>query len=153
MTSGNNDITLRKARLSDTDAVKRLADAHRYELGFIRRPTIIESINRNELIVAHNSNGIVGFVEYHHRRDSQTSLYHIVVERDHRERGIGRSLLEAVREEARQQGKKTVSMKCPMDLPANEFYEHTGCLLCMRVQGKNRPLVIWILPIASVITG
>jgi len=145
LTSGNNDITLRKASLSDADAIKRLADAHRHELGFVRHPAIIESISRNELIVAYNSSGIIGFIEYHHRQDVQTTLYHIVVEIDHRGMGVGRSLLAVLQEEARQRGKQTVRIKCPIDLPANGFYERVGCSLLTCEKGKSRQLAVWAL--------
>lgn len=143
--SGNSRITLRKATLDDVDAIKMLADTHRHELGFVRRPALVEAINRDEVIVAQNFHKIIGFVEYHHRGDDQTTLYHICVELAYRHQGVGRSLIAVLRDEARHQGKCVIRIKCPLDLPANQFYKQVGCSLKGEEQGKRRLLTIWDL--------
>ncbi|GAB4528674.1 MAG: hypothetical protein Kow0063_05040 [Anaerolineae bacterium] len=143
MISGNSRFTLRKATLDDIDAIKALADAHRRELGFVRRPALIESINRQEIIVMQNSRDVIGFVEYHHRKDDQTTLYHICVEPAYRRRGVGRLLIEALQEEARRYGKHMIRIRCPANLPANQFYRRLGCFLRGKELGKKRCLAIW----------
>lgn len=92
---------------------------------------------------------VVGFVEYHHRRDQQTTLYHIAVEESHRAKGVGRALLDALQEEARQMNKTCVFLKCPEGLPANGFY--SGCGFCHvgESQSSRRRLVSWRLAIDS----
>lgn len=45
-------FTVRGACTDDVDAVKRLADAHRRELGFVVRASLIEACRRGELLVA-----------------------------------------------------------------------------------------------------
>ncbi len=136
-------MQIRKATLNDLDEIKALADANRYELGFVLRPALIRSINRKEVFVAENKS-IMGFVEYHHRRDSQTTIYHIVVCKTYRRVGVGRALINAVIEEAKKFNKKYILSKCPIDLPANKFYEHLGFENSGISNGKNRKLVVWI---------
>lgn len=143
MTSGKSEIVIRSAATTDLDAVKCLADEYRYELGFVLRPALAKSIEQSELLVAENSKGIVGFVEYHHRRDEQTTLYHIAVQHDHRQLNIGRQLVEALLSEARQHGKSRIQLKCPVDLEANEFYERLGFTRVEVQPGKGRSLVVW----------
>lgn len=139
------DYTIRKATPADLDAIKVLADAHRHELGFVLRPALARSITRDQVLVAENSAGLMGFVEYHHRRDAQTTLYHIAVIPECRRRGVGRALVNALRAEASALGKRTVLLKCPADLPAQGFYGRLGFNLLGEETGKSRPLVVWTL--------
>ena len=138
-----SDFTIRKAIPSDSAAIKSLADAHRNELGFVLRPALAKSIERNEVFVAENSKGIVGFVEYHHRRDEQTTLYHIAVQHDHRQLNIGRQLIQALLDDAGQHGKRYIQLKCPVDLEANEFYERLGFTQVEIQPGRGRSLAVW----------
>jgi GNAT superfamily N-acetyltransferase len=142
-----SELTIRKAVLTDLDILKSLADAHRHELGFVVRPALVRSIERGELIVATNSTDPIAFVEYHHRRDAQTTLYRIVVAPDYRRQGIGRWLIERLADEARAAGKEIIALKCPATLPANDFYARTGWSLAGSEPGKRRPLNLWQLPL------
>jgi GNAT superfamily N-acetyltransferase len=140
-------FTLRQATLADLDTIKSLADDHRSELGFVLRPALARSIERSELVVATNTTDLIAFVEYHHRRDAQTTLYHIVVAPDYHRQGIGRWLIERLADEARAAGKEIIALKCPANLPANDFYAHTGWSLAGSEPGKRRPLNLWQLPL------
>jgi len=147
LTSGASEATIRKATLEELDAIKSLADAHRHELGFVIRPGLARSIERGELVVATNTTDLIAFVEYHHRRDAQTTLYHIVVAPDYRRQGIGRQLIKRLTNEARAAGKEIIALKCPTILPANEFYARTGWSLAGSEPGKHCPLNLWQLPL------
>jgi GNAT superfamily N-acetyltransferase len=136
-------ITVRKATSADLHQIKRLADSHRHELGFVLLPALAKSIGRDELLVAVNSSALVGFVEYHHRRDAQTTLYHLVVDSEHRGLGIGRSLVETLVSEARKAGKSRIQLKCPADLKANSFYARVGFSRAGTKSGRKRELVLW----------
>ncbi|MBE2199250.1 MAG: GNAT family N-acetyltransferase [Anaerolinea sp.] len=142
MTSGNN-VEIRSALPEDIDVIKQLADSHKHELGFLRRPALLEAIERHELLVAENGVGIVGFVEYRHRRDQQTTLYNVVVHPQHRGHGTGRRLMTNLEQEARKLGKSWVLLKCPEDLESNTFYEHIGYEKVDMEKGKTRRLNIW----------
>ncbi len=137
-------MQIRKAILSDLEEIKALADANRHELGFVLRPALMKSIKRKEIFVAEKDKFIVGFVEYHHRMDNQTTIYHIAVCKAYRKIGIGRALIGAVIEEAKKFSKENLLAKCPIDLPANKFYERLGFVKSGICEGKNRKLVAWI---------
>ncbi len=137
--------TIRKARLADVDAIKALADSNRRELGFVRRAALSESILRNEVFVAEVGTLVAAFVEYHHRKDSQTTLYHIAVAEEHRMQSIGRGLLQALEREAIACGKRRVVLKCPVELSANCFYQKLGFVVHSTQEGKKRPLNVWVL--------
>lgn len=140
-----SQLVVRKATKKDLDAVKELADSHRNELGFVLRPALVRSISREEVLIAENSTGVMGFVEYHHREDEQTTLYHIAVIPNYRRKGIGRALVDALRSEAKLLGKRKILLKCPIDLPANGFYSRLGFQSVRKEEGKARNLHVWVL--------
>jgi ribosomal protein S18 acetylase RimI-like enzyme len=149
LTSGSK-VKIRHAIPEDIDAIKQLADAHRHELGFLRRPALLEAIQRQELLVAQNRKDIVGFVEYRHRRDQQTTLYNVVVRPDHLRHGIGRDLVFALEKEAQQRNKLCILLRCPEDLPANGFYTNMGYEKVGVEEGKLRRLNVWRKCLKSV---
>jgi N-acetylglutamate synthase-like GNAT family acetyltransferase len=144
-----SQLVVRKAIKKDLDAVKELADSHRSELGFVLRPALSRSISREEVLIAENSTGVIGFVEYHHREDKQTTLYHIAVIPNYRRKGIGRALVDALRSEAKLLGKRKILLKCPIDLPANGFYSRLGFQSVRKEEGKARNLHVWVLPFSG----
>ncbi len=149
MISGNVNITIRKATKDDLDKIKALADAHRQELGFVRRPALLEAITRKEIIVAQNGEHLAGLVHYRHRRDVQTTLYDIVVASDYRRFGIGKALIDALIAEARTLGKQTIVLKCPAELLANIFYARLGFERLCEEPGKHRRLIVWQFSLQS----
>lgn len=148
MISGkSNQWFIRTATFADLDAVKSIADAHRHELGFVILPSLREQIERGQMLVAMDRDEIVGFVDYHHRRDGQITLYHIAVEPEARTRGIGRALLDTLLQVARQAGSTRIVLKCPVDLQANQFYGQYGFQLVETLNGRKRALNEWVLEI------
>src|SRR5690606_10426090 len=90
MTSGDNKLSFRKGELKDLDQSKQLVDQHKTELGFVIRGALLKSIESSELLVTIDDDDcLVGFVQYRHRLDGQTTLYNIVVNKANRDRGIG----------------------------------------------------------------
>lgn len=136
---------IRAACREDLVAIKALADGHKHELGFVLRPALAKSIDRSELYVALDGENIIGFVDFHHRRDEQTTLYHILVDQSDRNKGVGRALIVALLRAARVAGKSYIQLKCPQDLDANGFYRHLGFRQVDIEQGKNRSLAVWRL--------
>lgn len=142
---------------SDTiDAVKRLADAHRHELGFIVRASLVDACQRGALFVAYsayNSNiglveaisppNIVGFVQSHFRRDGQTTLHAIAVEKAHQHNGVGTALIRALLDASADRHMRGVLLRCPTDLGANAFYQALDFRLERTEAGKRRQLNVW----------
>lgn len=142
MTS-TKDWTIRKAELTDLHDVKQIADSYKQELGFILRPVLARSIDHRELFVAINGEGVIGFMQYHHRRDTQTTLHNIVVKSHYRKSGIGQKLIEFLEAESSSRAQTVIQLKCPTDLEANNFYEHIGYNKVDIERGKSRRLNIW----------
>ena len=115
------------------------------ELGFVRKVALAESLRRREILVAENSEYVVGFLHYRHRRDQQTTLYNIVVLPEKRQRGIGKRLVNTLLKESRSLGKQQIVLKCPAELPANKFYARIGFRRWRKEPGKRRELIVWRL--------
>lgn len=144
MTSGSSKrFVIRQATLEDLGVVKQLADQHKPELGFVLRPALEKSITDQELLVAHIEGQVVGFVHYHHRKDGQTTLYHIAVNANFRGQGIGKALVDALALESKLHGKERILLKCPADLAANSFYKSIGFSLLRDEEGNRRKLRVW----------
>lgn len=117
---------IRKAAEDDLDGIKNLADAHRHELGFVLRPALGRGIAGGESLVAVDQGNLIGFADYHHRRDGQTTLYHLCVIPEYRRQGVGTSLMEALRLEALAHGRRTIRLKCPAEPPSQQFLQKHG---------------------------
>lgn len=134
-------MMVRPASLDDIDAIKAVADANRPSLGFVMRPALHEAQARGELLVAADGGVVVGFVNYRtltRVRLGWHTVYEVCVAEDARGRGCGRALLDAV--------PRPVRLKCPVDLPSNEFYRRCGLINVWTEQDRGdgkRDLNIW----------
>jgi GNAT superfamily N-acetyltransferase len=137
-----------KAQLQHIDAMKVLADANRYELGFILRVQIQEAIEENRALVTVINNKVVGFVIYRHRKkDLQTTLAEICIAQPYRGQGLGRKLIQALIQECSSLCRSHILLKCPVGLESNKFYENLGFQCVSTQAGKSRSLNIWVLDI------
>ncbi len=144
ISGSNKKVLLRKANLSALDGIKNLADQYKVELGFVVRGALAKSIETSELMVAIEHDGeIVGFIQYRHRKDKQTTLYNIAVASSHQRQNIGRQLIDRLGDEAREREKEFILLKCPSQLPANDFYQEYGFILHTVEVGKKRALNVW----------
>lgn len=138
-------VRITRAPARTVGLVKRMADRHKRELGFILHPALLEASRAGELLVARNGKrpGIVGFVSFHHRLDGTTTIHAICVTPERRGRGCGRALVSAVCAEAHARGQSAIRLKCPVDLEANAFYAQLGFARSGVVDGRRRRLVVW----------
>ena len=127
--------TIRYAVEGDLPAVKRIANQYKAELGYVMWPTLREAVAKQELYVAEYGRQIVGFCNWHCRRDGWHTIYEIAVEKTRRGEHIGRALLDAVPNPKR--------LKCTTGNPANGFYNHCGMTNVGIDEGRKRPLNIW----------
>ena len=97
---------------------------------------------------------VVGFVRFHKRRDYAATSYEIATVSARRRTGVARRLVEAVVEEARRLGARTLKLSCPAELSANDFYTAAGfARVSSRSRpGKLRPLIEWQMPTRSLET-
>ena len=153
--------TVQMALIEHLQAVKRLADKHKRELGFINQAMLRKAIEAESLLVAPLSIDAVeaeqvetqaelaGFVHFYVRRDSVVTLYSIVVAQAYRQRGLGRQLFEELVRAACSRGKTEIRLKCPTELEANAFYERLGLKVASVEVGKHRPLNVWTYTIQN----
>jgi len=143
--------TINKAQLDHLSEIKTLADSHRHEIGFITRAKLQEVITQGRIFIAIHDGKVIGFVSYRHRKiDRQTTLSEICVAKNWRGQGCGRKLIDALRDESSALRRTYIQLKCPVDLPANEFYLGVGFALVSTEPGKLRPLNVWRLSIPAV---
>lgn len=130
--------TIRQAMTEDIPAIKRIADSYRKEIGFVLKPALEDAVTRGSLLVADDGMAIVGFCNYRSCRDGWHTIYEIAVHEGLKDREIGRRLLDEV--------PRPIRLKCPVDNPANAFYQRQGFTLADVVQGKKRQLNVWECP-------
>jgi len=116
-----------------------LFQRHRDELGFVNRAQCEEK----DLIVKMSGGRVVGALLGNHCvQKPQSTVYEVAVAQTHRRSGIATKLVDRFQNESPHD--KLVA-KCPIDLPANQFYNQTGWGLEAIHDGKNRRLAEWQL--------
>lgn len=80
--------------------------------------TLHESSKKKELILVDG-----GLCHFHKRRDGQLTIREIIILPDRQNKGIGTEILEQLKSI---QGVSSIFAKCPVDLPANVWYESKG---------------------------
>lgn len=118
---------------------KEIAATYWKELGFVNLAALKEAEQKNTLEVIPG----IGFCNYHHRRDRQTTIYEIAVDKGHAGKGWGRLLFYRVLCDAIEKKQKSIFAKCPVDLASNAFYEHLGFKHEGIEQGRKRQLNCW----------
>lgn len=103
---------------------------------------LYESARRGELILV---NG--GFYHWHLRRDGQLTIREIIST----QHGAGSRMLDTLKVTP---GVTCIFAKCPVDLPANEWYAKRGFVLEGNERTRSgRILNLWRLSIAPTVTG
>ena len=137
-------VSTRKAQPSDLRAIKEIADANKNELGFVTRATIEQAISDGNIMVICTGLLVVGFQHYYHRkRDKQTTLYHKAISSDYRSHKLGTTLVNSVINEAKEIGREKLILKCPANLPSNQFHLKIGFRLVRTEAGKKRSLNVY----------
>jgi DNA (cytosine-5)-methyltransferase 1 len=85
----------------------------------------------------------IGACYYHIRKDEQVTIRKIAVLSEHQNQGWGRLLVYRVICRAIEEKKANVFLKCPENLPSNNFYKKLGFELEATESGKNQPINHW----------
>jgi ribosomal protein S18 acetylase RimI-like enzyme len=137
-------INIRRIQVADVSAIKAVADVNRGELGFNPRKKFEEVASQRRGFVAFEDEVILGFVIFRHRKiDRQTTLSEICIQKAYRRQHIGKQLVAALVKESTQMSREFIQLKCPVDLPANQFYRCLGFILYNVETGKKRDLNVW----------
>lgn len=121
---------------ADILAIKRISNQYKSELGFVNSAALKTSMTRYEVYVAEYLGQVVGFVNWHRRKDNWSTIYEVAVHKAYTGCGIGRALIEAVA--------LPRQLKCTVDNPANEFYGQLGMVNRDTMPGRKRQLNVWI---------
>jgi len=139
-------IAIMEMNSQHIDQAKRLADNNRDALGFVLRGSFVDAVQKGFAYVAVQGEHVLGFVLFHHRvRDTQTTLYDICVDEQHRGRGIGKALYDRVLQDCRINNREFLQLTCPAKLPSNAFYRNRGMTLHETKQGKTQMLNVYRL--------
>lgn len=87
---------IRYAKPDELEQIIKIAKQWGKELGFVRKVSIRESIEKSEVLVALVNGFVVGFCNYHKRRDGWHTIYELAVHRDWIGGRIGAGLLAAI---------------------------------------------------------
>lgn len=142
-------MEITKATMDDLESIKKLTDENKDSLGFVIRSSLVKAIESKEIFVVREKT-VIGFLNYHHRRDNQSTVYQIVVDKAHRMNGIGKILMESLIVEAIERNKKFILLKCPKDLSSNIFYQKIGFSLFGIMAGKRRDLILWKIDLNNI---
>lgn len=139
-------MLIRKATKEEIKEIKALLDRDRYALGFVPTAVIEKAILEGRVLLSLEKSGmVVGLVHFRCCRDGHATIYQIIITPEYRQNGIGKSLVDAVANEARRLGCNFLRLKCPVDLSANGFYAKLGFARITIENGKRRPLAVWEL--------
>lgn len=131
-------VGIRYATESDIPAVQRIARQHDAVLGRVMLPALKTSVAKRELFVAVKGAQVVGFCNWHRRRDGWSTVYEIAAHRDYQGHGVGRALLNAI--------PRPVRLKVTQDnTRANGFYAQYGMARVAEEVGRKRPLNVYEL--------
>lgn len=127
---------IRFANESDLHVVVKIARQYDKQLGYVRPISLREAIAKKSLLVAEMGGRVVGFVNYHARRDGWKTIYEIAVDPAFVSSKVGAGLLAAV--------PKPTRLKCVLtNIRANYFYSDNGMNLVRIEDGKRRSLAVW----------
>jgi len=122
------------ATLEDIPLIKKAANKHVEELGFIGGWDFKGVIEKKHMLVDRETGS---FCHFHIRKDGVTVIYEILVTPAARGLGLGKAMINMLT--------KPVRAKCPENLPSNGFYEKVGFRKITVEEGKKRKLNIWEL--------
>lgn len=128
----------------EEEAAELLQD-HAEELGFVNKARVEDS----SLYVERREGEIAGAALVDHLKTASMSwLRDIAVAESYRRKGVGKSLVEKIREDSPH---PVLKAKCPVDLEANKFYSRTGWELEETIEVEDgRDLNVWLIGWPSV---
>lgn len=110
---------------------------HRNELGFVNRAQCEE---KDLLTTQRDGEVVAALLGNHCVRKDQSTVYELAVLPEYRRSGLARTLVRRFMSESPHD--KLIA-KCPIELPAMQFYNQTGWNLQAVESGKNKPLAVW----------
>ncbi|MEO6877018.1 MAG: GNAT family N-acetyltransferase [Gemmatimonadaceae bacterium] len=139
-------ITVRIAQAADADVLARLSTQLGYPADSVAMPARLERLERDanaRAFVALSGDAVVGMATIHLRYTMNhespiAQLTLLVVDESVRTRGVGRALVQAAEQFARERGAKRINVTTALQRSdAHAFYERIGYVLTGRRYGRN----------------
>ncbi len=146
------DFEIRQADELECELIQRICNASKGAFGFVMLPALRKSCRKGELVVLEQENDIGGFIHFHDRRDGVRKIYEMGVAEKFRLSGCGRALIHYAVNTLPTNG-KSVQLKCPTELAANQFYEHLGFVELGVEKGRKRELRLWEFRIEELVNN
>lgn len=131
---------IRYTREEDISIISKLNREFIYEIGYIPIPSLRERILQKESIVLVRDENIIGFANFHLRKDGIITIYEIAIKKEYQSRGNGKKLIEYILNNIG----PYIQLKCPVDNSSNKFYNKIGKFICCE-EGKKRRLNKYII--------
>lgn len=136
--------TIRVANTFDVNAILDIAGQYKQELGYINPAALREHVANGTVHVADYQGFVIGFVDYHTRKDGWSTVYHIATLPAYQGKSVGRYLLYSV--------PPPIRLKVTEDNEsAIRFYKNAGMRWIDVEVGKTRGLLVFTLPYIPII--
>lgn len=118
--------------------VRRLADDHRYELGFLPESVYVGAVARGNLwiVVGNVSRDLCGYL-YFGGQYPRMRVFQVCVHRNHRSSGIAQQLVSELIQHGTDCGYLNVSARVSSKLEANKFWQRIGFYIVKQIPGKG----------------
>ena len=103
--------------------ISKLADEDDKILG----NTALYTFSGDSLYVLLKDGVVLGFIQYYIKKTKpEITIHRICVKQDCRRSGYGKLLLQVLITECLSSSVQLIRLKCPVGIPANQFYQSTG---------------------------
>jgi ribosomal protein S18 acetylase RimI-like enzyme len=111
---------------SDYDGIAFVAKQATRELGYTPPPVYRASIDADEMVIASYHGIVLGFIQFHRRRDNVVTIYKYAVDTNNRRLGIGAGMLDFLIRHMTSRRAEAIRLKVIEGTPAVDFYKAVG---------------------------
>lgn len=117
------------------DEVRTIADKNRESFGFLSASAYEQMASKGQLWIAiNNDKKLVGYLMFGGTMPT-LKVFQVYSCNSARNHGVGRMLVDALKEHAREKHYHSISAKVASDLPANKFWENVGFSIYRQIKG------------------
>lgn len=140
------EVSLLCDQLQHFEAVIALGDRFKRKLGLFPRDALEESARAGEVLIAHESDLLVGYLLFRvsRKHPRRATIIHLCVEPSRRGEGIARTLVDELKSRTRELD--GIRLTCRRDYEENALWPRLGFQLLGEKRGKSKagtPLNIW----------
>jgi ribosomal protein S18 acetylase RimI-like enzyme len=127
----------------DYDGIALVAKQAVRELGYTMPPVYRASIANSQMVAAYFDSRVVGFIQFHKRKDGIITIYKFAVDTELRGKGIGKGMLEFLEQRSRSVlHAEAIRLKVIEGTPAVDFYHAVGFNTIDKEPSKKTNLLV-----------